>query len=143
MAGERIGQVLVVPDAWKPDAGMDQPPEPLGIFTERDLIRAFVQHKARVLDMMVGDLMTAPVVTVGPDEDIMDAADLMILMRIRRLPVVQGGRTVGLLTRGRVMEAQTRRLVDMDRQNQVLKQRVVHDPLTGLANRVLFERVLE
>lgn len=142
MAHDRIGQALVVPDGWKPASDLDLPPEPMGIFTERDLIRAFVLHKAAVLGMRVGDLMTAPVVTVGPDDDIMDAADLMTLMRIRRLPVVRAGRTLGLLTRGRVMDAQSRRLLDIARENRVLEQRVVHDPLTGLANRVLFERVL-
>jgi diguanylate cyclase (GGDEF)-like protein len=142
MAHDRIGQALVVEAGWKPATDLDLPPEPLGIFTERDLIRGFVQHKAGVLAMRVGDLMTAPVVTVGPDDDIMDAADLMTLMRIRRLPVVQGGRTLGLLTRGRVMDAQSRRLLDIARENKVLEARVVHDPLTDLANRVLFERVL-
>ncbi|HTB22261.1 MAG TPA: GGDEF domain-containing protein [bacterium] len=142
MAKARLGQVLVVPDSWTPGSAADLPPEPLGIFTERDLIRAFVQHKDSVISMRVGDLMTAPVVTIGPQEDILHAADLMTLMRIRRLPVVQGGRTLGLLTRGRVMDAQSRRLADMAHQNQVLRRSVVHDSLTGLANRVLFDRVL-
>jgi diguanylate cyclase (GGDEF)-like protein len=143
MAESRIGQVVVVPDNWKPTSSLDQPPEPVGMFTERDLIRAFATHRGRILEMRVGALMTSPVVTVGPAEDVMDVADLMTLMRIRRLPVVKGGRTLGILTRGRVMEAQSRRLAETTRQNKVLQERVVHDPLTGLANRTLFDRVLE
>jgi len=82
-------------------------------------------------------------VSVGPAEDILDVADLMTLMRVRRLPVVQDGRTVGMLTRGRVMDAQSRRLAVMTKENKVLQERVVHDPLTGLANRTLFDRVLD
>ncbi len=143
MAEGRIGQVLVVPTGWKPVSPLDTPPEPLGIFTERDLIRAFAQHQGGVLQKSVGELMTAPVVTVEPDEDIQDVADLMTLMRIRRLPVVKDGRTVGMLTRGRIMDAQSRRIALMERENAALEERVVHDPLTGLANRVLFERVLD
>jgi|GEM_PF-1342961 len=144
MARERVGQVLVVAGVWEPGAEtLGDPPEPLGIFTERDLIRAFVQHQGGVLAMRVGELMTTPVVCVSPDEDITHAADLMTLMRIRRLPVVAAGRTVGLLTRGRVMDAQSRRLAEMTHQNEVLLERVVHDALTGLANRVLFDRILE
>jgi diguanylate cyclase (GGDEF)-like protein len=143
MAAGRIGQVVVVPRGWKAASPLDEPPAPVGIFTERDLIRAFAQHRAKVLEMKVGELMSSPVVTVPPEEDIQDVADLMTLMRIRRLPVVQDGRTVGMLTRGRVMEAQSRRLALMERENADLAERVVHDPLTGLANRVLFERVLD
>jgi diguanylate cyclase (GGDEF)-like protein len=143
MAQSRLGQMLIVPSGWAPASPLDSPPEPLGIFTERDLIRAFAQHQAGVLGMKVGELMTSPVVTVGPEEDIQDVADLMTLMRVRRLPVVKGGRTVGMLTRGRVMDAQSRRLALMERENAALEERVVHDPLTGLANRVLFEKVLD
>jgi diguanylate cyclase (GGDEF)-like protein len=143
MAEGRLGQVLVVDKGWVPGSAMDSPPAPLGVFTERDLIRAFAQHQGKVLEMQVGQLMTAPVVTVEPDEDIQDVADLMTLMRIRRLPVVKEGRTIGILTRGRVMDAQSRRIALMERENAALEERVVHDPLTGLANRVLFERVLD
>jgi len=142
MAASRMGQVLVVDKNWRPRSKSDLPPEPKGIFTERDLIRAFVTHREKVLGMAVGELMTTPVVTISPDEDISHAADLMILMRIRRIPVVANGHTVGLLTRGRVMEAQTSRLAAIQKKNEVLEERVVHDPLTGLANRVLFEEVL-
>jgi diguanylate cyclase (GGDEF)-like protein len=142
MAQSRVGQVLVVDKNWRPRSGMEQPPEPKGIFTERDLIRAFANHRDQVLGKTVGELMTSPVVTVSPDDDLQHAADLMMLMRIRRIPVVEKGKTVGLLTRGRVMEAQAQRFADLQRENAELEERVVHDPLTGLANRVLFEEVL-
>lgn len=143
MAASRLGQVLVVDEGWAPASPLDTPPEPVGIFTERDLLRAVAQHQAAALGMAVGGLMTTPVVSVGPEEDIQDAADLMTLMRIRRLPVVKDGRTLGVLTRGRVVEGLSRRLELMERENAALEERVVHDPLTGLANRVLFERVLD
>lgn len=142
MAQGRIGQVLVVDKNWRPRSKLEQPPEPKGIFTERDLIRAFATHRDEVLGMSVGDVMTSPVVTVAPDDDLQHAADLMILMRIRRIPVVERGKTVGLLTRGKVMEAQALRFAQLQRENEALEERVVHDPLTGLANRVLFDEVL-
>jgi diguanylate cyclase (GGDEF)-like protein len=142
MAQSRIGQVLITDRGWRPRSKLESPPEPKGIFTERDLIRAFATHREKVLGMSVGEVMTTPVVSVSPQDDLQHAADLMILMRIRRMPVVEKGRTVGLLTRGRVMEAQAQRFAELQRQNAALEERVVHDPLTGLANRVLFEEVL-
>ena len=143
MAQSRIGQVLIVDKNWRPRSRLELPPEPKGIFTERDLIRAFATHREEVLGMAVGEVMTSPVVSMAPDEELAHAAELMILMRIRRIPVVERGRTVGLLTRGRVMEAQTQRLAMVQKENAALEERVVHDPLTGLANRVLFKEVLE
>jgi diguanylate cyclase (GGDEF)-like protein len=142
MAASRVGQVLVVDKGWRPRSRLEAPPEPKGIFTERDLIRAFAAHRDKVLGMSVGEVMTTPVVTLSPEDDLQHAADLMILMRIRRIPVVAKGHTVGLLTRGRVMEAQAQRFAELQRENAELEERVVHDPLTGLANRVLFDEVL-
>src|SRR5260370_35004023 len=101
MAQGRIGQVLVVDKNWRPRSRLELPPEPKGIFTERDLIRAFAEHREAILGMTVGQVMTTPVVSIAPDEDLSHAADLMLLMRIRRIPVVERGHPVGLLTRGR------------------------------------------
>jgi CBS domain-containing protein len=47
---------------------------------------------------LVRDVMTRPVITVGPDAPASQAARLMTEHRIRRLPVVQGGKLVGILT---------------------------------------------
>lgn len=143
MAEGHIGQVLVVDKEWRPRAKLDMPPEPIGIFTERDLIRAFATHREAVLGMTMAQVMTSPVSWVEPDEDIEQVGDLMNLLRIRRMPVVEKGKTVGMLTRGRMMDALSRKLAKMERENQDLEHRVVHDSLTGLANRVLFDRVLE
>ncbi len=140
MSGGRIGQILVAPEGWR--GGAQACPEPAGIFTERDLIRALVRHRVGLLELPVSAVMTSPVVGVGPDEDILHAADLMTLLRCRRLPVVREGLLVGVVTRGRVMEAQARRLALLARQNRDLERQAEHDPLTGLGNRALFTRVL-
>jgi CBS domain-containing protein len=71
----------------------------VGIFTERDVTR-HVLTDAALLDERVGDLMTAPPITVQPGDQIVDVFELMNGKGIRRLPVVDGDRLVGIVTEG-------------------------------------------
>jgi CBS domain-containing protein len=55
--------------------------------------------------LTVGEVMTRAVVTVTPDSTVAAAAELMHQARVRRLPVVQDGRLVGILSRADVVKA--------------------------------------
>ena len=68
----------------------------VGILTERDLLRlvAAGEDLDRVL---VGDAMTAPVLTASPDADILAVARLMGERRVRHLPVVEGENLLGMI----------------------------------------------
>lgn len=56
--------------------------------------------------MAVKDFMTRKVVYVSPDTTVAHAADLMREQRLRRLPVIENDRLVGLITEGTMAEAQ-------------------------------------
>jgi CBS domain-containing protein len=71
----------------------------VGVFTERDVTR-HVLTDAGVLDKRVHELMSTPPIAVPPSEQVIDMFDLMNAKRIRRLPVVEGGRLVGIVTEG-------------------------------------------
>lgn len=71
-----------------------------GIFSERDVIYALREHGAAVLDWEVGRIMTAPAITVSPEIDVLSALALMTKRRIRHLPVVEGGKLVGIVSIG-------------------------------------------
>ena len=71
----------------------------VGMFTERDVTR-HVLTDAALLDERVGDLMSAPPITVQPGDQIVDVFDLMNGKGIRRLPVVDDDRLVGIVTEG-------------------------------------------
>ena len=71
-----------------------------GIFSERDVIHAIRTHGAAALDRTVGDIMSAPAITVGPDEAVIGALSLMTRRRIRHLPVVEKGALVGVVSIG-------------------------------------------
>lgn len=68
-----------------------------GIITERDLLRA-VALGADLATATVDEAMTAEVFTVPPDMPLRDAAREMAARWIRHLPVVDGGRVLGVIS---------------------------------------------
>jgi CBS domain-containing protein len=52
-----------------------------------------------------GDAMTSPAITVGPGQSIAEAARLMTLKRVNRLPVVEGSHLVGIVPRADLVRA--------------------------------------
>lgn len=56
----------------------------------------------------VGDAMTRPAVTIGPKRPVHEAARLMVTEGVNRLPVVENGKLVGIVTRADVVRAFTR-----------------------------------
>lgn len=71
-----------------------------GIFSERDVVYQLAAHGPAMLDKTVGEVMTAPAITVDPATDVMDALGLMTRRRIRHLPVVQSGAVKGFVSIG-------------------------------------------
>ena len=71
-----------------------------GIMSERDVIYRLKSDGAAVLDWTVEQIMTAPAITVEPDQQIMSALSLMTKRRIRHLPVVEGGEIIGIVSIG-------------------------------------------
>ena len=71
-----------------------------GIFSERDVIYQLQALGPAVLDRPVGEVMTAPAVTVAPGTDAIEALTLMTKRRIRHLPVVVGETMVDFVSIG-------------------------------------------
>lgn len=72
----------------------------VGIFSERDVIHALQAHGAAALETAVGAAMTAPAITVKPDDSVLGALSLMTRRRIRHLPVVANGALIGFVSIG-------------------------------------------
>ncbi|MDZ7581758.1 MAG: CBS domain-containing protein [Deltaproteobacteria bacterium] len=69
----------------------------LGEMADLEADRLFEDLLGRVKDIRVGDIMTTQVVTIGPETHILSISELMINKHIRRLPVSEGGRIVGIV----------------------------------------------
>jgi CBS domain-containing membrane protein len=92
---------------------LDEDGELVGILSQRDLFRGALARalgygetaQRRVLGLLaVKEVMTNQVVTVAPDASVTDAARTMVDRKIGCLPVVEGGKLVGILTEGDFVE---------------------------------------
>lgn len=87
MAERGVGSIIIV-----------KKKKPVGILTERDLLMKVVSLDLKPSKVKVGKIMSSPVMTIGPNLDITDAARTMAHSKIRRLPVVEKGILIGILT---------------------------------------------
>jgi CBS domain-containing protein len=69
----------------------------VGVFTERDLTRRLLDDE-ELLDREIGEVMSTPVTTVNPADEVVFIFRLMTEKGIRRLPVIDGGLLVGIVT---------------------------------------------
>ena len=93
MANKSIGSVLV-----------GSAENVIGIFSERDLLVKIVAKEINCKNAKVGDYMTSPVKTIDVNMSIFDAQNAMIEHHVRRVPITQDGKVVGLVSARNVME---------------------------------------
>ncbi|RJS78335.1 CBS domain-containing protein [Candidatus Bathyarchaeota archaeon] len=70
----------------------------IGIITERDLLKRVVAEARDTTKTKVKDVMSSPLVVVEPNMNLEEAVKLMFQMKIKKLPVVEGKRLVGLVS---------------------------------------------
>ncbi len=75
----------------------------VGLLSERDYARGVVLRNRRSRDMTVAELMTAAVV-VELDDSLEHCMSTMTEKRVRHLPVLEGGRLIGIVTIGDVVK---------------------------------------
>ncbi len=91
----RVGALVVMTDSG----------EIGGVFSERDLVREVAKLGPSALQERVADAMSRTVVTVDPNETIDEALSRMTDRRIRHLPVVAGGKLLGVVSIGDLVKA--------------------------------------
>lgn len=94
LAQKRIGAIPVI------EAG-----RVAGIFSERDVIYCLESEGEASLARPVGEVMTAPPISVSPETTIDDALTLMTRRRIRHLPVLRGDQMCGFISIGDLVKS--------------------------------------
>jgi CBS domain-containing protein len=72
--------------------------KPVGIITERDMLKRILAKSRDPKKVKVSDVMSAPLILGKPEMDVEDAVKLMFKTKIKKLPIVQRGRLLGLVT---------------------------------------------
>lgn len=72
--------------------------QPVGIVTERDIVKKIVSKNLRPDDISIKQIMATPLISIPTTEDVTDIMHKMVKLEIRRLPVVENGKLVGIIT---------------------------------------------
>ena len=88
MSKHHVGGLVVV----------DEKERPIGMLTERDLVRKIVATYKDPRTTRVEEIMSSPLVAGNPEMTLEEAAKLMIKMNVKRLPIIREEELVGILT---------------------------------------------
>jgi CBS domain-containing protein len=108
LAQRRIGALVVT--------GADR--RIVGIISERDIVRMLDESGTAMLNTPVAEAMTRKVVTCTQSETIADIMERMTSGKFRHVPVVEGGRLVGIVSIGDVVKA---RLGELEQEQDALR----------------------
>jgi len=107
LVGHNVGSLVVMRDG-----------EMVGIITERDILRACAAIRGPLNSVRAEERMTRCPLVASPNDELADVMCTMTERRIRHLPVVEGGRLVGIISIGDTVKAQHDELC---RENHYLK----------------------
>ena len=105
MADKRIGALPVLKDG-----------ELVGIVSERDYARKVILLGRSSADTPVWQIMSSPVTTVTPEEEVHRCMEIMTEQHIRHLPVIERGKLIGIISIGDLVKAV------IDEQQQTIDQ---------------------
>lgn len=97
MASNKVGSVIVVTNADNHSSSIKGDRIPIGIITESDVVKQIGIDPYRS-HFSVGELRSQPLTMIHPSTSIRHALRLMVAENIRRLPVVENGKLIGIVT---------------------------------------------
>lgn len=87
MLDKDVGSIIITDNGY-----------PVGIVTERDMVKKIISKNLKPEDVSIKDIMSTPLITIPSMQDVTDAMRRMVKLKIRRLPVVENSKLVGIVT---------------------------------------------
>ncbi|MGZ8897551.1 MAG: CBS domain-containing protein [Halobacteriota archaeon] len=120
MVENRVGNILIVEKG-----------RPVGIVTESDMVAKVISKNVKPGSIKLEQLMSQPLITTKSSDDINDAVLMMAQKKIRRLPVIDDGALVGIITDADVIQASSEinqildNLIQMNRETVLDRRDVI------------------
>ncbi|MDD1726096.1 MAG: CBS domain-containing protein [Euryarchaeota archaeon] len=120
MVENRVGNIIIIKDGG-----------PVGIVTESDMVAKVIARNVKPGSIKLEQLMSKPLITTKSNDDIHDAVLMMAQKKIRRLPVIDDGALVGIITDADVIQVSSEinqildNLIQMNRENVLDRRDVI------------------
>jgi len=120
MVENRVGNIIIIKER-----------RPVGIVTESDMVAKVIAKNVKPGSIKLEQLMSKPLITTRSSDDINDAVRMMAQKKIRRLPVIDDGALVGIITDADVIQASSEinqildNLIQMNRENVLDRRDVI------------------
>lgn len=107
----------------------------IGLTSERDIVMGMAEYGAEALRRPVRDIMTSKLVVCEPHNDMVFVMACMTDRRVRHLPVLDGGKLVGIISIGDVVKA---RIYSLESESETMREYIAgrewryHQKLTGV-----------
>jgi CBS domain-containing protein len=98
---------------------VDHGGHPIGIVTDRELVRALARYGVAALELPIGRAMRQPAPSCRPDDMVGDVLRLMTDNRVRHVLVLRDGAMMGIVSIGDLVKI---RLDDAEMENRVLRE---------------------
>lgn len=83
----------------------------IGIFTERDVVRCYISKEARRFrEIPVKEAMTSNLIVAELNDDLNNIMSVMVDKNIRHLPIIEGGKVIGMLSIRDIVQTQVNKL---------------------------------
>ena len=96
----------------------DEALAPIGILSERDIVRGVAEKGAAVMQIPVSSLMTADMITCTPNDHIDQLMQVVTERRVRHLPVIENGHLAGIISIGDLVKA---RIGELESEGEALR----------------------